>query len=72
MCNYESILERNELCAFSEKYVTTKDNKQVLYLSQETCKDSARKKILPVFSEINTLKNLNFTEMTEFWSSVLS
>lgn len=35
MCNYESILWR-KVCAFSEKYITTKDNKQVLDLSQET------------------------------------
>lgn len=42
--------------AYSEKYVTTKDNKQVLDLSQETCKDSACKKIQPVFSEMNRFK----------------
>lgn len=44
------------MCAYSEKYVTTKDNKEVLDLSQETYKDSACKKIQPVFSEMNGFK----------------
>lgn len=59
MCNYESILWR-KVCAFSEKYITTKDNKQVLDLSKETPVKiqhvKKKKKKSVCFSEMNSFK----------------
>lgn len=63
------------VCAYSEKYVTSKYDKLVLDPSHQSPKDSVcgkKKKISLIIEKKGISKNTNHVETTNFWPSALS